>query len=49
MVDKKNFMQDKNTEGQNQQHSNDSGETKIYLTSDCTLQTPEEVQHDKKS
>jgi hypothetical protein len=38
-------MQDKNSE-RNKQHSNES-ETKIYLTPDSTLQTPEEDEHDK--
>ena len=36
-------MQEKNRD----QHSNKSSDTKIYLTPDSTLQTPEEDRHDK--
>ena len=32
---------------QNEQRSQDSNDTKIYLTPDSTLQTPEEDRHDK--
>jgi hypothetical protein len=34
---------------QRNKSSNERGETKIYLTPDSTLQTPEEDRHDKSS
>jgi hypothetical protein len=39
-------MQEPNRD-QNNQRSNESNETRIYLTPDSTLQTPEEDRHDK--
>lgn len=39
-------MQEQNRD-QNNQPSNESNETKIYLTPDSTLQTPEEDHYDK--
>jgi hypothetical protein len=36
-----------NRDQKNNKGSNESSETKIYLTPDSTLQTPEEYQHDK--
>lgn len=40
-------MQKENSNQQNDQRSGDNNETKIYLTPDSTLQTPEEDRHDK--
>jgi hypothetical protein len=40
-------MQEQNRDQQNREGASDSNETKIYLTPDSTLQTPEEYQHDK--
>lgn len=39
-------MQEQNR-NQNSQNANEKNETKIYLTPDSTLQTPEEDRHDK--
>ena len=36
-----------NTNGEKQKGKNEAEETKIYLTPDSTLQTPEEHQHDQ--
>ncbi|RYZ20834.1 MAG: hypothetical protein EOO10_22885 [Chitinophagaceae bacterium] len=40
-------MNDKNNENK-QRSNNETEETKIYLTPDSTLQTPEEHQHDQQ-
>lgn len=40
-------MQERNKDQQNNQRSNENSETKIYLTSNSTLQTPQEDIHDK--
>jgi len=39
-------MQEQNRD-QNNEHSNENNETRIYLTPDSTLQTPEEDHQDK--
>ena len=38
---------EQNRDQQNDKSSNESNETKIYLTPDRTLQSPQEDQHDK--
>jgi hypothetical protein len=40
-------MQERNNNEQNQRNNSENNETKIYLTPDSTLQTPEEDRHDK--
>jgi hypothetical protein len=40
-------MQEQNRNQQDNNRANESNETKIYLTPDSTLQTPEEYEHDK--
>jgi hypothetical protein len=40
-------MQEQNNNQQDQRNNAESNETKIYLTPDSTLQTPEEDRHDK--
>jgi hypothetical protein len=40
-------MKNKNKDKKQQGKNNDAEETKIYLTPDSTLQTPEEHQHDQ--
>ena len=40
-------MQEQKRNQQKNQRSDESSETKIYLTPDSTLQTPEEDRHDK--
>jgi hypothetical protein len=40
-------MKNKNKEKKQRDNNNEIQETKIYLTPDSTLQTPEEHQHDQ--
>jgi hypothetical protein len=40
-------MDNENQEKKQRGNNNEVGETKIYLTPDSTLQTPEEHQHDQ--
>ena len=40
-------MKNKNTAKKQRDNNNETQETKIYLTPDSTLQTPEEHEHDQ--
>lgn len=40
-------MKKENRDQQNKERTNESNETKIYLTGDDSLQTPEEHRHDE--
>ena len=40
-------MKNKNKEKKQRDNNNETQETKIYLTPDSTLQTPEEHEHDQ--